>query len=72
MCSIIGYCGKPMDMAAFQAAFSKTISRGPDDSRMMEVGEGFLFAAGMESKTFLLECKKTTKQYPLHSCAEGA
>ena len=42
MCSIIGYCGKPMDMAAFQAAFAKTISRGPDDSRILEVGQGLL------------------------------
>ena len=42
MCSIIGYCGRPDDMAAFQAAFSKTISRGPDDSRMIEAGEGYL------------------------------
>ena len=42
MCSIIGYCGKPMDMDAFQAAFAKTISRGPDDSRVLEVGQGLL------------------------------
>ena len=42
MCSIIGYCGKPMDMAAFQAAFAQTISRGPDDSRILEVGQGLL------------------------------
>ena len=42
MCSIIGYCGKPMDMAAFQAAFAKTISRGPDDSRLIDVGQGLL------------------------------
>ena len=42
MCSIIGYCGKPMDMAAFQAAFAKTISRGPDDSRILHVGQGLL------------------------------
>lgn len=42
MCSIIGYCGKPMDMAAFQVAFAQTISRGPDDSRILEVGQGLL------------------------------
>ena len=42
MCSIIGYCGKPMDMAAFQAAFQKTLSRGPDDSRVLNVGQGLL------------------------------
>ena len=42
MCSIIGYCGKPMDMSVFQTAFSKTISRGPDDSRILDVGQGLL------------------------------
>ncbi len=42
MCSIIGYCGKPADMAAFQAGFDRTISRGPDDSRVIDVGEGLL------------------------------
>ena len=42
MCSIIGYCGRPLDMAAFQAAFAKTISRGPDDTRLLDVGQGLL------------------------------
>ena len=42
MCSIIGYCGKPLDMAAFQAAFARTVSRGPDDSRVMRAGQGLL------------------------------
>ena len=42
MCSIIGYCGKPLDMAAFQKGFARTISRGPDDSRILDVGEGIL------------------------------
>ena len=42
MCSIIGYCGKPLDMAAFQKGFSRTISRGPDDTRILDVGQGIL------------------------------
>ena len=42
MCSIIGYCGKPVDMAAFQAGFERTLSRGPDDSRLVDVGQGIL------------------------------
>ena len=42
MCSIIGYCGRPLDMAAFQKGFSRTISRGPDDSRLLDVGQGLL------------------------------
>ena len=42
MCSIIGYCGKPMDMAAFQTAFARTVSRGPDDTRILDAGQGLL------------------------------
>ena len=42
MCSIIGYCGKPADMAGFQAGFARTVSRGPDDSRVIDVGQGIL------------------------------
>ena len=42
MCSIIGYCGRPLNMAAFRRGFGRTISRGPDDSRILEVGGGVL------------------------------
>ena len=42
MCSIIGYCGHCDDLAAFQAGFDRTISRGPDDSRIVDVGQGLL------------------------------
>ena len=42
MCSIIGYCGKPADQEAFQAGFARTISRGPDDTRLVEAGQGLL------------------------------
>ena len=42
MCSIIGYCGHCEDLAAFQAGFDRTISRGPDDSRIVDVGQGLL------------------------------
>ncbi|MDO5153014.1 MAG: asparagine synthase B [Eubacteriales bacterium] len=40
MCSIIGYCGKPADIQKFIAGFDKTLSRGPDDSRIVDVGQG--------------------------------
>ena len=40
MCSIIGYCGPVADMAAFEAGFARTRSRGPDDSRVVRAGEG--------------------------------
>ena len=42
MCSIIGYCGVCADKDAFDAGFSKTKSRGPDDSRVIRTGEGML------------------------------
>ena len=42
MCSIIGYCGKGFDPAAFDAGFERTLSRGPDDTRLVDVGQGVL------------------------------
>lgn len=38
MCSIMGYCGRSADFAAFKEGFDKTISRGPDDSRIIDRG----------------------------------
>ena len=42
MCSILGCCGPVRDWAAFQTGFDRTLSRGPDESRMLEVGGGAL------------------------------
>ena len=42
MCSVIGYCGEVTDRAAFEKGFAATKSRGPDDSRMIEVKGGVL------------------------------
>lgn len=42
MCSIMGYCGKCTDFDKFKIGFDKTISRGPDDSRITSAGEGIL------------------------------
>ena len=42
MCSILGYCGKPASYEAMQAMLAKTISRGPDMSRIEPAGEGCL------------------------------
>lgn len=42
MCSIIGYCGPVADEQAFAKGFAQTKSRGPDDSRIIDVGEGIL------------------------------
>lgn len=42
MCSIMGYCGSSADTDAFKQGFDETISRGPDDSRIIDTGSGLL------------------------------
>lgn len=42
MCSIMGYCGSSADLEIFEKGFAETISRGPDDSRIVDTGEGIL------------------------------
>ncbi len=42
MCSIIGYCGPVADLGAFQRGFDRTKGRGPDDSRIIQAGNGLL------------------------------
>ena len=42
MCGIIGFCGKEGDIGEIQNALSRTRSRGPDASRMVNTGNGWL------------------------------
>ncbi|MBQ6679917.1 MAG: asparagine synthase B [Lachnospiraceae bacterium] len=42
MCSIMGYCGGSAAFAAFEWGFYQTRSRGPDDSRIVDTGNGLL------------------------------
>lgn len=42
MCSIMGYCGSTIAEEEFQKYFDKTISRGPDMSRIINTGNGLL------------------------------
>lgn len=42
MCSIMGYCGSGAAFDVFKKGFEKTISRGPDDSRIVDTGKGLL------------------------------
>ena len=42
MCSIMGYCSDDVDRDAFMEGFSRTVSRGPDDSRVIDTGHGLL------------------------------
>ncbi|MCQ2451696.1 MAG: asparagine synthase B [Oscillospiraceae bacterium] len=42
MCSIMGYCDSGAAFRAFEEGFAKTVSRGPDDSRIIDTGKGLL------------------------------
>ncbi len=42
MCSIMGYCGSGADIDLFRKGFDRTVSRGPDDSRIVDTGKGLL------------------------------
>lgn len=42
MCSIMGYCGGSAAMDKFREGFARTLSRGPDDSRIVDTGKGLL------------------------------
>ena len=42
MCSIMGYCGSGAIFASFSAGFDKTVSRGPDDTKIIDTGKGLL------------------------------
>lgn len=42
MCSIIGWLRPDYDKKAFKAGFEKTLTRGPDDSRIIETKSGVL------------------------------
>ena len=38
----MGYCGKGVSLQKFREGFQETISRGPDDSRIVDTGAGLL------------------------------
>ena len=42
MCSIMGYCGSGATFDDFKKGFDRTVSRGPDDSRVIDTGKGLL------------------------------
>ena len=42
MCSIIGYLGSSISAQDLRTGFDKTISRGPDDTRMLHIGAATL------------------------------
>ena len=42
MCSIMGYTSKDMELKKFFEGFEKTVSRGPDMSRVLETKSGII------------------------------
>ena len=42
MCSIMGYCGSSAALDKFKTGFERTVSRGPDASRIIDTGKGLL------------------------------
>ena len=42
MCSIMGYCSDGAAFELFKKGFDKTVSRGPDDSKIINTGKGLL------------------------------
>lgn len=42
MCSIMGYCDSGVAFSDFEEGFMKTVSRGPDESRIVDTGKGLL------------------------------
>lgn len=42
MCSIMAYCSDGTAFELFKTAFDKTVSRGPDDSKIVDTGKGLL------------------------------
>ena len=42
MCSIMGYCAEGADEELFKQCFDRTISRGPDDTKIVDTGKGLL------------------------------
>ena len=42
MCSIMGYCSDGAVFELFKKGFDKTVSRGPDDSKIIDTGKGLL------------------------------
>ena len=42
MCSVMGYCGSSATLDLFKKGFERTVSRGPDDSRIIDTGNGLI------------------------------
>ena len=57
MCSIMGYCGSDAIFDDFKKGFDRTVSRGPDDSRIIDTGCGLLGFHRSEERRVGKECR---------------
>ena len=42
MCAIMGYCSEDLSEEVFRSYLQRTSSRGPDDTKVVDTGKGFL------------------------------
>ena len=49
MCSIMGYCSRNAVLSVFMEGFQKTISRGPDDTRIINHGIDPIWNAAIQT-----------------------
>ena len=54
MCSILAYCSGQADPQVMAEMLAKTISRGPDDTRIMETGNGYLGFNRLSMQPFVM------------------
>ena len=66
MCSILGYCGKGADEQALRNALLKTRSRGPDGSRLLDIGAGWL---GFNRLSIMGLTEEGMQPFLLNDCA---
>ena len=66
MCSIMGYCSDSADKKAFEEGFDRTISRGPDDTRIVDTGHGLL---GFQRLSIMGLTKEGMQPFSLHGNA---
>ena len=66
MCSIMGYCSDSADRKAFEEGLARTVSRGPDDARIVDTGHGLL---GFQRLSIMGLTKEGMQPFSLHGNA---
>ena len=63
MCTIMCYCSPKADYSRFADGLSKTISRGPDESRIIDIGDGLM---GFQRLSIMGLTKEGMQPFTLH------